>query len=296
MAYAVVRAEKLKTPAKMHALDAHNAQGRRVRGEHAERDRLARMESAGVQKVRSNAVLGVEFVLAASKGFFTGPERTREFFDRGIGWLDQRFGRENVCSIFEHTHETTPHLHAVVIPLVEKPLRGWVLDARSVIDGRAGLADMQTSFAAAVADLGLEPGKPSPDKHTPTRVFRAELADATARAEAAERAAVELRLKAINALRDTRAKTFAAREVLWSAQALMHSFDYGYADVDDAGRVRPTKKIDDAGLTKKFERLLTPTTDEGRAFVDWVGRLYKQARDQRERERPRPALDRGRER
>ena len=53
-----------------------------------------------------------------------------------------------------HRDETTPHLTAMVIPLDE---RGH-LNARSFTGGKVQLSAMQTSFAEAVSDWGIERG------------------------------------------------------------------------------------------------------------------------------------------
>lgn len=112
--------------------------------------------SAAPVKQRKNAVLAVEYLVTGS------PEAMKElttdnqdqYFKDALLWLQEKHGSENVLSAVIHRDETTPHLSAMVIPLVEGKL-----NAKHFLGGRGKLSVMQTDFAQNVgAEYGLERG------------------------------------------------------------------------------------------------------------------------------------------
>lgn len=46
-------------------------------------------------------------------------EEQEEFFQKSFEFVQQQFGQENVLQGYVHLDETTPHLHCVVLPIVE---------------------------------------------------------------------------------------------------------------------------------------------------------------------------------
>ena len=112
--------------------------------------------SAAPVKQRKNAVLAVEYLVTGS------PEAMKElstdnqdqYFKDALLWLQEKHGSENILSAVIHRDETTPHLSAMVIPLVEGKL-----NAKHFLGGRGKLTAMQTNFAQNVgAEYGLERG------------------------------------------------------------------------------------------------------------------------------------------
>ena len=104
-------------------------------------------------KVRSNAVLCLEFLITASPEWSGWQDQKQEadFFKRSVEWLEKRHGKENVIATSIHRDETTPHLIAYVVPIDQK----GKLNARSFLGGRATLSKMQTEFHSKVKDLDL---------------------------------------------------------------------------------------------------------------------------------------------
>lgn len=123
--------------------------------------RISELQARGV-KIRKNGVRAIELVLSASPEFFSKyPERKEAFYSQSVDWLKSYFGEENLASVIAHEDESTPHLSVFVLPLDESPRKKGPqirLNAARWMDGRERLAKMQTSFAQAMAPLGLDRG------------------------------------------------------------------------------------------------------------------------------------------
>ena len=93
----------------------------------------ARMQAAGVGKLRKDAVQAIELV-------FSLPHCTvmdkRHYFADCLAWAGARFGADNILSAVAHHDEAAPHMHVLLLPLV---------------GNRRTLADMQVAFHSAVA-------------------------------------------------------------------------------------------------------------------------------------------------
>jgi len=189
--YAVLRVAKLKTMGEIGGLGKHNERTRETPNADAERlqenvrlvgsgdwcaDAQRRLDDAPT--IRSNAVLGMEHVMTASREFYQQGDaqeraaRLSEWTDRSMAWLRDTYGDANVVAAVLHRDEQTPHLQVLVVPIDE---RGR-LNAHAYTDGRAMLARMQDSYAAAVRDLGLERGvKGSVADHQTVKEFYAKI-------------------------------------------------------------------------------------------------------------------------
>ena len=107
------------------------------------------------EKRRKNAVLCIEHLITASpdwSGWNT--EKEKEFFDKSLEFVKQKYGSENVIAHSIHRDETTPHLIIYVTPIDEK----GGLNAKKWLGGRAKLSQTQTDFANAVKHFGIERG------------------------------------------------------------------------------------------------------------------------------------------
>ena len=185
MAYAILRAEKLKSFGEIGGSLSHNYRTRHTPNAdptrtpdnthsspasfsvmNAIKDRLP-------EKIRKNAVLCIEYLITGSpewSGWGTDKEKT--YFDKAVEFLKTRHGAENVIATTIHRDETTPHLVAYVVPIDER----GKLNAREFLGGRGKLSAMQTSFAEKVADLGLERGlEGSKARHTTIKSYYAEI-------------------------------------------------------------------------------------------------------------------------
>ena len=118
------------------------------------------------KKVRKNGVLANEFLLTASPEAFPTQKQDGQlvcsaatknkwenFKNISRHFLEGRYGKENLINFSIHMDEETPHIHAVVVPIVDGKL-----NSKALFGDRQKLRDLQTDFAKAVACLGLERG------------------------------------------------------------------------------------------------------------------------------------------
>lgn len=183
MGFQVLRVQKIKTAGGFKArLDHHfrekptpNADPLKtptndLNGAMSTAEGLERLNALMPSKVRSNAVLGLEYLITTSKDDLGTWEKARQdaYFAKALAWLGKKHGAENIVCSGVHRDETTPHLTVFVIPKVEGKL-----NAKAFTGGSKALAEMQTAFYEGVAkDFGLERGlKGSRAKHVPIAKF-----------------------------------------------------------------------------------------------------------------------------
>jgi hypothetical protein len=171
MGYAILRTQKLKHAQAVrrsmaHALraqDTPNADPCRTPDNSASvasvDEALARFNErlATQAKVRSNAVLAVEYLLTGSPEDMNTKNREEQdaYFADALKWLEAKHGKENVVAWGVHRDETTPHLYAVVVPIDDK----GKLNCRHFLGGAKALNEMQTDFAERVGrQHGLQRG------------------------------------------------------------------------------------------------------------------------------------------
>lgn len=109
-------------------------------------------------KVRKDSVRAIEFMLSASPGWFdkASPEKLEKWEEANVKWLQDKYGKDNVVSAVLHMDETTPHIHAYVVPIT----KDGRLSAKDLIGGtRHRQVELQTNYAKAVEHLGLERGE-----------------------------------------------------------------------------------------------------------------------------------------
>ena len=198
MAFAILRTAKLKAAGNIGGLNAHLTRSMEVPNADAELTRYnrrpigtadlnadvqARLQEAGIAKTRKGAVLAVEHLMTASpehfnaqvrqnatgqKELWLNTDRWKSFEKASVEWLKERYGEKNVVNVTVHMDETSPHLHAVVVPIDSK----GKLNCRDFLGGREKLRDMQTSFAGKVKHQGLERGiEGSKAQHQEVRHF-----------------------------------------------------------------------------------------------------------------------------
>jgi len=108
------------------------------------------------EKRRKDAVLAVEYVMTATPEWFAKatPEQENAFFQQSLQWLADKYGADRIVTASIHRDETTPHLSAFVVPLTQDKR----LSAKEFIGSRDKMRADQTTYAACVANLGLERG------------------------------------------------------------------------------------------------------------------------------------------
>lgn len=120
----------------------------------------ARIEHAGIQKVRQDAVKGMEFILTASpeafkrdqNGQFVGDYRGSDWVKANLEFMKQQYGR-NLVAFMLHQDEKTPHIHAIVVPITPDNR----LCAKELFNPKT-LKLLQTAYAEAMKPFKLERG------------------------------------------------------------------------------------------------------------------------------------------
>ena len=169
MAYAIMRCEKIKNMGRLGGSFLHafreretlNADSTRTAGNvdyfarNAE-EAMTRAKLTLPEKIRKNGVIAVEYLFTASPEWFktATSAQKKEFFDRSVDWLAEKYGRAHIITATVHNDETTPHLTAVVIPIDSR----GKLNARGFIGGAEKLRKDQDTYAKAVSSLGLVRG------------------------------------------------------------------------------------------------------------------------------------------
>jgi len=122
-------------------------------------DAQARLDEATNPRFRPDAIRGVEVFMGVSPAFKdTATDADwRVWVERSMGWLTDTFrDPRNVVAAVWRRGELTPHIQALVVPLREDNGR---LSYEHYLGGsKYRLSELQTSYAEAVRDLGLERG------------------------------------------------------------------------------------------------------------------------------------------
>lgn len=134
----------------------------------------------GVERRNRETVLCREVVLSASPSYFRpGREDQAGVFDHDrmkawtvamLAWVKRQWP-DQVASIVLHTErESTPHAHVLIVPRV-RAANGWKLNSKALFD-RARLRELQSSYADALAPLGIRRGEPGSEaRHSEVKQF-----------------------------------------------------------------------------------------------------------------------------
>jgi len=267
MAFAIYRFEKLNDWGKVAAMGKHNERTRDTPNADPQRrymnERLAgsgdweadvRRVMDGA-KIYKNSVLTYDLMLSASPKWFetASPDQIREWQRRSMDWIRGTFGEERIAAAIVHRDETTMHIQAAVVPVVEDQKRGRHLAASRWTDGKGKCTGLQTSYALAVADLGIERGiQGSQAKHQSQHRWYAQDQRRAERAQeiAGNPRAIQQELERRDAaeLRATRAEATA------KAQA---------RTLDEQGRELGTLRRDYKGLADQVRQVDLPDVLQG---------------------------------
>ncbi|HGS8738444.1 TPA: MobV family relaxase [Enterococcus faecalis] len=172
MGYAILRTDKLKSGIAVrrsltHAFrerDTPNAEASRTPdnthiGAASVDEAITKFNArlATQDKVRSNAVLAVEYLVTSSGPDMHGKSREEQdaYFRDALKWIENKHGAENVIYAGIHRDEQTPHMYAYVVPIDQR----GKLNCRAFLGGAKALNQMQTEFAQEVGQPhGLQRG------------------------------------------------------------------------------------------------------------------------------------------
>lgn len=169
--YAILRVAKLKTKGSLAAALSHNLREREtlnadkerfyentiLKGADTVQGSLQAWDARAPEKIRINAVHGLEYFVGGSPDRINAMSRTEQdaYFSKALEWFKDRHGAENIISAVVHRDETTPHMQIIVIPLDERNK----LNARALVGGKDNLRQLQTNFAEQVGlEFGLQRG------------------------------------------------------------------------------------------------------------------------------------------
>ena len=159
-----------------------------------------RLDTAGLKrKIGKNQVRAIHINLSGSPEdmqFIQSEGRLDEWCKDNMKWLGDTFGKENIVSAVLHLDETTPHIHATLVPIVtgerrkakdeaaknagkkkykKKNTNAARLCADDVMT-RVKLKEYQDTYALAMAKYGLQRGiDGSEARHTTTQEYYREL-------------------------------------------------------------------------------------------------------------------------
>lgn len=159
-----------------------------------------RLETAGLQrKIGKNQVRAVRILLTGSPDDMKRIEQAGkldEWCNDNLDWLRKTYGADNIVSAVVHLDETTPHIHATMIPIVtgerrkakaeqaigekKKKYRQKSTDtARLCADdvmSRVRLKEYQNTYAEQMAKYGLQRGVDGSEaKHVTTSQYYRDL-------------------------------------------------------------------------------------------------------------------------
>ncbi|MDD2285515.1 MAG: MobV family relaxase, partial [Paludibacter sp.] len=156
-----------------------------------------RLENAGLQrKIGKNQVRAIRILLTGSPEEMQRIDadgKLNEWCDDNLRWLGETYGKENIVSAVLHLDESTPHIHATLVPIVTSERRKKTseeqvkkqyrkknpnaprLSADDVMT-RIKLKEYQDKYALAMSKYGLQRGiDGSEARHVSTSQYYREL-------------------------------------------------------------------------------------------------------------------------
>ena len=203
-----------------------------------------RIEEAGITKVRSNQNTCIEIIFSGSPETMCAmsPEQVNAWANDTLAWAQSRWGYENVVSATLHCDEKTPHMHVIVVPIVQGQSRRSAskerMDAAMGLDTRKYKTDTtrnrlcanevytkpllygyHTSYAETVGEkYGLSRGVRaelgSYKKHTSSIEYNRQLAEETAEKERLIKDLTADYAELTSAVENTTSKLSAQREIM----------------------------------------------------------------------------------
>ena len=266
-----------------------------------------RIEEAGITKVRSNQNTCIEIIFSGSPETMCAmsPEQVNAWANDTLAWAQSRWGYENVVSATLHCDEKTPHMHVIVVPIVQGQSRRSAskerMDAAMGVDTRKYKTDTtrnrlcanevytkpllygyHTSYAETVGEkYGLSRGVRaelgSYKKHTSSIEYNRQLAEETAEKERLIKDLTADYAELTSAVENATSKLSAQREIMHMQEktiadndAIIQSQEKQKASVvinDDAVEKQLAEKyVSLAKLTEEEKRLERSITDKTAEF------------------------------
>lgn len=110
------------------------------------------------KNIRKDAVKAIDYIMTSDNikmaEIFSDETLIKSWVKDNKTFLEETYGAENILSMHLHLDETTPHLHAVIVPIT----KDGRLSAKAFINGRKSLAEQQTRYAELMSKFGMERG------------------------------------------------------------------------------------------------------------------------------------------
>lgn len=110
------------------------------------------------RKIRTDAVKFMTHILTGShedmKKIFANEKVKNQWIDANRNFIEKEFGTKNIVRFSLHLDETTPHIHAVTVPLLEDGR----LSANEIIGNKESMQLRQDRYAEMMKPFNLERG------------------------------------------------------------------------------------------------------------------------------------------
>lgn len=121
-----------------------------------------RIKEGGVKTVRKNNTKAIEVMLTYNQKNVPPDFSLDAWSQANVEWLQETFGKENVVSAVLHLDETTPHIHAVIVPVKDGKLAATeLLQSTPELqekNGKRGFEYLQDKYAEKMQPFGLKRG------------------------------------------------------------------------------------------------------------------------------------------
>jgi hypothetical protein len=111
----------------------------------------------GKTAIRKDAVKSISLILTGSHERMKEIEKENNlpaWIAVNRKWLENKYGKQNIVSLALHRDESTPHLHAVIVPLTADGR----LTAKEMVGNKKELINLQDEYAQVMSNFNLERG------------------------------------------------------------------------------------------------------------------------------------------
>ena len=124
------------------------------------------------KEIKDDQVHIVGIVVSANYEFFQGMplEKEKEFFEKTLEKIEEKFGKENIISAKVHKDEKTPHLHIDLVPLTQE----GKLSAKELFNKESLRSLQDIAIDLKKEGFDIERGKSTEEKkkHIDTHVWK----------------------------------------------------------------------------------------------------------------------------
>ncbi len=269
-----------------------------------------RLDTAGLtRKIGTNQVRALRVILSGTREDMHRIEaegQLDEWCDDNLAWLRKTYGADNVVSAVLHMDETSPHIHATVVPIVigerrkaaqektksadpgKKQYRKKKTDAPRLcaddVTARTKLKEYQTTYAEAMAKYGLERGIEGSEARHITHIEYA-------RSIAVNKQAMEAEINHLVEIKETQRQEVVEQEQLTQQAQIRTEQAQGKAQQAEEGQKQAEAKLADTSKELYREKgkltgqkLKNATAEAGTKIADGVSSLFGSSKIERQQQ------------